>query len=261
MVSASICSRFMCAWVDRLVSIVCHHGGAGTTAAGLRAGKPTVIVPFFGDQFFWGTVVEQKGAGPKPLPGKTVTAEELAKAFRMAHRPAMRTAAARIRDDISREDGCETALHLFQSHLPLARMYSDLESTFAACYRVDDFDLQVSRPVAQVLVAAGVLDESQFSHHPTREWPGMYDSRVHLPASGLVKHSGKAFSHVFVQTAGGLRRNVSSGNILTDAAVGIGSACKNVGKGVGLLSVGVVSLYGELTDVLERAPTWYDRHG
>lgn len=35
-----------------IVSAVCHHGGAGTTAAGLRAGKPTIIVPFFGDQFF-----------------------------------------------------------------------------------------------------------------------------------------------------------------------------------------------------------------
>ena len=47
---------------------MCHHGGAGTTAAGLRAGKPTIIVPFFGDQFFWGNVIEKSGAGPRPLP-------------------------------------------------------------------------------------------------------------------------------------------------------------------------------------------------
>ena len=46
-----------------LVLCVCHHGGAGTTAAGLRAGKPTIILPFSGDQFFWGNIVEKIGAG------------------------------------------------------------------------------------------------------------------------------------------------------------------------------------------------------
>ena len=40
-------------WLFPQVSCVVHHGGAGTTAAGLRAGRPTVVVPFFGDQFFW----------------------------------------------------------------------------------------------------------------------------------------------------------------------------------------------------------------
>lgn len=37
------------------VSAVVHHGGAGTTAVGLAKGRPTVVVPFFGDQGFWGT--------------------------------------------------------------------------------------------------------------------------------------------------------------------------------------------------------------
>jgi UDP:flavonoid glycosyltransferase YjiC (YdhE family) len=40
-------------WLFERVSAVVHHGGAGTTSAGLRCGKPTVIIPFFGDQFFW----------------------------------------------------------------------------------------------------------------------------------------------------------------------------------------------------------------
>ena len=41
-------------WLFPQMSLVMHHGGAGTVAAGLRAGVPTVIRPFFGDQFFWG---------------------------------------------------------------------------------------------------------------------------------------------------------------------------------------------------------------
>lgn len=59
---------------DRLfprMAAVVHHGGAGTTAAGLRAGKPSVIVPFFGDQPFWGDRVHALGAGPAPVPRKS----------------------------------------------------------------------------------------------------------------------------------------------------------------------------------------------
>jgi len=37
-------------WLFKHVSCVVHHGGAGTTAAGIAAGRPTVVVPFFGDQ-------------------------------------------------------------------------------------------------------------------------------------------------------------------------------------------------------------------
>lgn len=46
-------------WLFPQVAAVVHHGGAGTTAAGLRAGIPTVIKPFFGDQFFWASRVQE----------------------------------------------------------------------------------------------------------------------------------------------------------------------------------------------------------
>ena len=50
-------------WLFPQVAAVVHHGGAGTTAAGLRAGRPTVICPFFGDQPFWGRRVHELGVG------------------------------------------------------------------------------------------------------------------------------------------------------------------------------------------------------
>lgn len=50
-------------WLFARVDAVAHHGGAGTTGASLRAGKPTIIKPFFGDQFFFGNRVEDLGVG------------------------------------------------------------------------------------------------------------------------------------------------------------------------------------------------------
>ncbi|VFQ86297.1 unnamed protein product [Cuscuta campestris] len=55
-------------WLFLQCSAVVHHGGAGTTAAGLRAACPTTIVPFFGDQPFWGDRVHARGVGPQPIP-------------------------------------------------------------------------------------------------------------------------------------------------------------------------------------------------
>lgn len=69
------------AWLFPRMAAVVHHGGAGTTAAGLRAGKPTLICPFFGDQPFWGERVRQLGLGPAPIPQKKLTTAKLAEAL------------------------------------------------------------------------------------------------------------------------------------------------------------------------------------
>ncbi|MGA8164824.1 MAG: glycosyltransferase [Waddliaceae bacterium] len=69
---------------DRLfphMAAVIHHGGAGTTAAGLRSGCPTIICPFFGDQSFWGRRVHALGAGREPIPQKQLTVKKLADAI------------------------------------------------------------------------------------------------------------------------------------------------------------------------------------
>lgn len=64
------------------VSAVVHHGGAGTTAAGLRSGRPSVVVPFFGDQPFCGRHLHSLGAGTKPVARKKLTADQLATAIK-----------------------------------------------------------------------------------------------------------------------------------------------------------------------------------
>jgi UDP:flavonoid glycosyltransferase YjiC (YdhE family) len=69
-------------WLFERVAGVVHHGGAGTTAAGLRAGKPTQIIPHMADQPFWGRRVHDLGAGPKPIPRPKLTAELLADGIR-----------------------------------------------------------------------------------------------------------------------------------------------------------------------------------
>jgi hypothetical protein len=250
-------SRYLCCLY--LVSSVCHHGGAGTTAAGLRAGKPTIIVPFFGDQFFWGNVVAKSGAGPRPLPGKSITVDQLVEAFQFVHQPTTRVAAERIRADMLNENGCEAAVRSFHANLPVSRMRSDLEPTFAACYRIDELNIQVSRPVAQVLITAGVIKECQLRCHSTREWTFMYDYRIRIPTHGIFQHTQKALSSMFIDTTVGVIRAANSSNSLAlSARDGAESIAKGFGLGIGHLTIGCLSLYGEVTDLLGCVPSLYD---
>ncbi|GJN17051.1 hypothetical protein PR202_gb04089 [Eleusine coracana subsp. coracana] len=69
-------------WLFPRCAAVVHHGGAGTTAAGLIAGCPTTVVPFFGDQFFWGDRIHARGVGPAPIPIAELTVEALSNAIR-----------------------------------------------------------------------------------------------------------------------------------------------------------------------------------
>jgi len=71
-------------WLFPRMAAVVHHGGAGTTAEALRAGVPTVIVPFILDQYFWGARVKALGLGPAPIPQKNLTADRLAHAIKIA---------------------------------------------------------------------------------------------------------------------------------------------------------------------------------
>jgi len=93
---------------------VVHHGGAGTTAAALRAGVPAFVVPFLGDQPFWGARVHALGVGPAPLPRKELTPSRLAAALALMDEPDMRTRAAALGARIRAEDGVGTAVRILE---------------------------------------------------------------------------------------------------------------------------------------------------
>jgi sterol 3beta-glucosyltransferase len=106
------------AWLFKHMSAVVHHGGAGTTAAGLRAGVPTIITPFMGDQPFWGHRVAEIGVGPEPLSYHKLTAEALAQRIvRAVTDSQIRNKAMTLGGEIQKEDGVTTAVQFIRDHL------------------------------------------------------------------------------------------------------------------------------------------------
>ncbi|HEX2907841.1 MAG TPA: nucleotide disphospho-sugar-binding domain-containing protein [Phototrophicaceae bacterium] len=98
-------------WLFERVSAVVHHGGAGTTGAGLRAGQPSLIVPFTADQPFWGQRVVALGVGPAPIPRQRLTAENLSAAIEhLLNDQAIRDRAAKLGQAIRAENGITNAI-------------------------------------------------------------------------------------------------------------------------------------------------------
>lgn len=99
-------------WLFPQMAGVVHHGGAGTTAEGLKAGVPTLVCPFFGDQPYWADRVHALGAGPRPLPASALTADALAPRLQDLVKPPYRTRAQDLAKSLNAEDGvaraCET---------------------------------------------------------------------------------------------------------------------------------------------------------
>lgn len=104
------------AWLFPRVSAVIHHGGAGTTAAALRAGVSSIIVPWFGDQFFWGWRVQELGVGVKPIPRDKLTSTKLAAAIhQIADDKIIRDKASQLGEQIRTEDGIGNAVRLIET--------------------------------------------------------------------------------------------------------------------------------------------------
>lgn len=98
-------------WLFPRVSAVAHHGGAGTTASGLRAGKPALVVPHMSDQPYWGRRVHELGVGVKPVPRHRLTVESLTSSLaQLTTDRKISDTAAELGERIRAEHGVEAAV-------------------------------------------------------------------------------------------------------------------------------------------------------
>ena len=155
-------------WLFPRVSAVVHHGGAGTTAIGLKCGKPTMIVPFFGDQPFWGAMVAKAGAGAdSAIPYKQLTVDALAQGIKQCLSPEAKRNAEKLAYDIEMEgDGAKNAVEAFHRHLPLIG-----ESSMRCCVfqdRVAVWDVKKTRLRLSSLAAELIVEKGRFSWQDMR---------------------------------------------------------------------------------------------
>ncbi|HNT75158.1 MAG TPA: glycosyltransferase [Anaerolineae bacterium] len=105
-------------WLFPRVAAAVHHAGAGTLAACIRAGIPSVTIPFAWDQPFWGQRAADLGIAPPPIPPRQLTAERLAAAIiTTVTDPAMRARGAQLAAQVQAEDGVAQTIALFQQYV------------------------------------------------------------------------------------------------------------------------------------------------
>ncbi|EME82537.1 glycosyltransferase family 1 protein [Pseudocercospora fijiensis CIRAD86] len=149
-------------WLFPKVKAVVHHGGAGTTAIGLKCAKPTMIIPFFGDQPFWAARVVEAGAGAKEvIPWKRLTAENFAEGIKQCLTEEAQRNAQKLADNIAREgDGAANAVKSFHRALPLSGMNSIRCSVLedrVAEWRIKGSALKLSTLAAEILQEKGKI--------------------------------------------------------------------------------------------------------
>jgi sterol 3beta-glucosyltransferase len=108
------------AWLFPRMAAVVHHGGSGTTAFALRAGVPSIVVPFLFDQFYWGKRISVLGVGTDAVPHRRLSAERLAEALATATTDTgMRQRAAELGRKIRTEGGVRAAVEAIGRHVRL----------------------------------------------------------------------------------------------------------------------------------------------
>lgn len=157
-------------WLFKHVSCVVHHGGAGTTAAGIATGKPTVVVPFFGDQPFWGAMVARAGAGPQPIPYKLLTADKLADAIAEALKPETLQKAEELGAKIKEEKGSERGGKSFHDMLDADNLRCSLFPERVAVWQVARTKTRLSALAAAVLADQGLISFANLTLYRPKEY-------------------------------------------------------------------------------------------
>ncbi|CAK7199056.1 hypothetical protein SEUCBS139899_001724 [Sporothrix eucalyptigena] len=161
-------------WLFPKVRACVIHGGAGTTAIALKCGLPIMVVPFFGDQYFWGSMIEKSKVGPKPVPYKRLTAERLADGIKYLLGEEARDAAQTIAKSIEKEgDGAKNACRSFMRTLELEGHGSMRCSIFpdrVAVWQRKGSNIKLSALAAEALVEKGYMTYKNLRLLRHTEW-------------------------------------------------------------------------------------------
>ncbi len=104
-------------WLLPKMAAVIHHGGAGTTAAALRSGRPSMAVPFFGDQPFWGDRIAMLGVGVRAVPRLQLSIDTLSSSIgALVNNQGFKANAEQLADQIALENGTQNTVQIIQSH-------------------------------------------------------------------------------------------------------------------------------------------------
>ncbi|PQE14327.1 hypothetical protein CJF30_00006908 [Rutstroemia sp. NJR-2017a BBW] len=248
-------------WLFKHVSCVVHHGGAGTTACGLLNGRPTTIVPFFGDQQFWGQMIAAAHAGPPPIHNKLLNQENLAEAIQYCLTEEALNAAADISRKMHAENGVASAVKSFRQNLPIEAMSCDLipEEPAVWLYSRSKMTLKLSDKAAVILCERKKIDakhlklyQSKPIHIENQRWdPVTAGSSVLL---GTLMTFTSGFGQVFAGPAKAYGEK-SEENSSKRAAISVG---KGFGKMAGALpKATLVDFPLAITEGLHQMPRLY----
>ncbi|KAI4937719.1 hypothetical protein J4E85_000154 [Alternaria conjuncta] len=257
-------------WLFQHVAAVVHHGGAGTAACGLRNACPTVVVPFFGDQPFWGEMIAAAGAGPQPIPHKLLTAENLTAAIHFCLTREAKQAARGLSSQMANERGVEAAVQSFHTNLPLETMRCALLPTQVASWKVKKESILLSKLAAQILIENGSIDSTDLENHETdpfiitnQRWDPITSTTS--ACVGIVGDMGMAVKGMVVDpfvepkhpaTFSGA--SASSGKPGSSGAAAAGRFAKGFGRFVGAFYKGtIVDLPLAATEGFRNVPRLY----
>ncbi|KAJ5593138.1 hypothetical protein N7537_010042 [Penicillium hordei] len=142
-------------WLFQHVTAVVHHGDAGTTACGLRFGRTTAIIPFFGDQLFWGNLVASCGLEPRPIHYRSLTSQNLVEAIQFCLRPEAQSAAHDVACRMTHGNGVAAAVASFHRNLPVNDMRCAAFPSEPAVWQFKKFSkppIHLSKVAAEILI-------------------------------------------------------------------------------------------------------------
>lgn len=203
-------------WLFPKVKAVVHHGGAGTTAIGLKCAKPTMIVPFFGDQPFWGArVAEAKAGAHECVPWKQMTVEKMAEGIKQCLTEEAQENVQNLADGMVREGkGAQNAVKSFHRSLPLAgwhNMRCSIIEDRVAVWEVKGSSMRLSALAAEILIEQGKMKPSQLRLIRHVEWndfdgPGEPISGVAGATMDSLTNMGAGVGMVPVRVAEHMRK-------------------------------------------------------